>query len=163
MRATLAGAVAAIAAGGAVVLVERNRQRSASQAGPSSGSEPRWHSVTVDRPREELWPDGRVPAPLAALGSSVEIELHDAPGDKGTEIRARLQAGADDGRSPRGRGESREERVRRLRRALREAKQLVEVGEVLRVDPTPHGRRARTPLGAVVEVATDRAPEEGLL
>ena len=51
----------------------------------------------------------------------------------------------------------------RIRAALREAKQLIEVGEVLRVDPTPHGRRKATPTGAVVEAATKRAAGEGVL
>ena len=51
----------------------------------------------------------------------------------------------------------------RVRAALREAKQLIEVGEVLRVDPAPHGRRSPTPTGAVVEAATKRAGGEGLL
>jgi hypothetical protein len=46
---------------------------------------------------------------------------------------------------------------------LRQAKQLIEVGEVLRVDPTPHGHRTATPTGELVEVATSRAPGEGVL
>jgi hypothetical protein len=50
-----------------------------------------------------------------------------------------------------------------LRAALREAKQLIEVGEVLRVDPVPHGRRKATPTGALVDVATRRSNEEGVL
>jgi hypothetical protein len=50
-----------------------------------------------------------------------------------------------------------------VRIALREVKQLIEVGEVLRVDPTPHGVRPRTLTGMVVEFAAKRAPGEGVL
>ena len=39
-----------------------------------------------------------------------------------------------------------------VRSALRQSKQLVEVGEVLRVEPTPHGRRPPTPTGKLVDV-----------
>jgi hypothetical protein len=53
--------------------------------------------------------------------------------------------------------------VRDIRAALRRSKQLIEVGEVLRVDPAPHGRRSPSPLGAIVEGATRRADKEGLL
>ncbi len=50
-----------------------------------------------------------------------------------------------------------------LRAALRHAKQLIEVGEVLRVEPQPHGRRTPTPQGAAVEGAAEQAPKEGVL
>ncbi|WP_139195830.1 MULTISPECIES: hypothetical protein [unclassified Curtobacterium] len=164
MRAASAGAVALAVASGAAVLVERHRFRSASRAGGPSGhgSESRWYAVTVNRARHEVWPDGEVPAPLRSAGPDVEIELRAAPGDKGTEVRARFRDPRGSDGTTRGRAAA-TERVRRLRRALREAKQLVEVGEVLRVDPVPHGERKRTPFGAAVEWATDRGPEEGLL
>jgi len=154
VKAARAGAVAVVTVGVAALLLEGRRLRSAAQAGPPSSSSG-WHAVTVFRPREEIWPDGRVPTPLAALGSSVEIDLRPAPGGKGTEVRARL-------RTPGG-AVAGKDAVRWLRRALRESKQVVEVGEVLRVDPVPHGERKRTPTGAAVEFATDRGPEEGSL
>ena len=40
---------------------------------------------------------------------------------------------------------------------------VVEVGEVLRVDPVPHGKRKPTPQGAALEKAADLAPKEGVL
>jgi len=108
-------------------------------------------------------PDQQVPAPLAALGDLVEVEVRPAPGDKGTELRARLRVPEPTGMaSAAGRVAGNDPR-QRVRAALREAKQLIEVGEVLRVDPTPHGRRTPTPTGALVERATDLAPGEGLL
>ena len=46
---------------------------------------------------------------------------------------------------------------------IRDSKQLAEVGEVLRVDPQPHGTRKATPQGAALEGAAARAPKEGVL
>lgn len=134
-----------VAAG--VVLVRRLRRRS---QGPEGN---RWRAVTIDRGADEVMPGGRLPEPLAALGDLVEVEMQPAPGDKGTELRVRLR-----GRDP---GHSAD--ARRVRSALREAKQLVEVGEVLRVDPAPHGRRPPTPGGLLVEAAARRSGGEGLL
>ena len=74
-----------------------------------------------------------------------------APGDRGAELAARY------------RGTPSEDEVGRLRAALREAKALLEVGEVLRVDPQPHGRRAATLQGAALEGAAEAAPREGVL
>jgi hypothetical protein len=51
--------------------------------------------------------------------------------------------------------------VRRLRRALRESKQLAEVGEVLRPDAPPTTRR--TLRGAPLAYTTRHAREEGRL
>ncbi len=62
--------------------------------------------------------------------------------------------------SPEGRGDDPRQAVRA---ALRESKQLIEVGEVLRVDPVPHGKRGRTPVGQLIGAATKRAGGEGLL
>ena len=49
-----------------------------------------------------------------------------------------------------------------LRSALRQAKQLIEVGEVLAVDPAPHGRRTATPGGVLLETWTRVAPKAGV-
>ncbi len=49
-----------------------------------------------------------------------------------------------------------------LRSALRRAKQLIEVGEVLVVDPVPHGKRTATPSGALLEAWTKVAPKAGV-
>jgi hypothetical protein len=106
-------------------------------------------------------PDGQIPGPLARLGDLVEVEVVAAPGNKGSELRARV-------RSPKA-GESAVGRLigqdsrQQVRSALREAKQLIETGEVLRVDPVPHGKRTPTPTGWLVELATKRAPGAGVL
>jgi hypothetical protein len=87
--------------------------------------------VTVNRPLAEL--EGALPAPLTDLGDlgdlgdAVEVRLRPAPGGKGTELAARL-TGAHDvplhGQPP----------VEALRSALRQAKQVAEVGYVLEAD-----------------------------
>jgi hypothetical protein len=113
----------------------------------------RWHKVTVNRGPEEVLPDGRLPTPLARLGEAIEVRVDPAPGGKGTELAARVRDAAKAGDDLRP----------QVRSALREAKQLIEAGEVLRVDPVPHGHRPPTPGGKVVEAATRRAGGEGVL
>ena len=156
---------AVVAAGGAGGLLARRRPRQGrSRAyGSAAGVEPhsRWWAVTINASPDEVMPEGRVPEPLARLGDLVQVEVSAAPGDKGAELRARLRpptpAGSVvarlSGQDPR----------QQVRSALREAKQLIEVGEVLRVDPVPHGTRSPTPTGRLVELATKRAAGEGVL
>lgn len=124
--------------------------------GPASATDPperaaaRWHAVTVLRGPEEV-DTGRPSAPLADLGERVEVRVRPAPGNRGVELAARLRsvAGDDD--------------IGQLRAALREAKQILEVGEVLRVEPQPHGNRRPTPQGRLLEGAVERSPREGVL
>ena len=104
-----------------------------------------------------------MPAPLAALGDAVEVQVRQAPGGKGTELAARLRGDGPTGPRPVHSSGTGDDPREQLRSALRQAKQLIEVGEVLRVDPAPHGRRTATPGGAVVEAATKRAGGKGLL
>ncbi|WP_111765983.1 hypothetical protein [Nakamurella deserti] len=161
-RRAIGTAVLAVGAG-AAALVRRIQRRVAGPAGAAGESRSRWRAVTVNRSPQDVMPDNRVPAPLAALGDLVEVQVRPAPGDKGSELRARLR-----GPEPRGAASaaarlSGDDPRQQVRAALREAKQLIEVGEVLRVDPAPHGRRKLTPTGAVVDAATRRAGGEGVL
>ncbi len=160
MRLVTAGVVAA---GGAGALLARRLQGQGQAYGGSSGGEPRsrWRAVTINASPEQVMPDGQIPEPLARLGDLVEVEVSAAPGDKGTELRARLRSAKTE-QSLVGRLSGQDPR-QQVRSALREAKQLVEAGEVLRVDPVPHGRRAPTPTGWLVELVTKRAPGEGVL
>ena len=155
---------AALAAGGVVVVVVRQLQRRAA-AGAGSAAEPRsrWRAVTINRTPDEVIPNDRVPGPLAELGDLVEVEVRPAPGGKGSELRARLRSPEPTGAASAAARLSGEDPRQRVRAALREAKQLIEVGEVLRVDPAPHGRRPPTPTGAIVDLATKRAGGEGIL
>ena len=156
MRPRLVGAAVVFAAAGILVFARRRRPRSAPGTGAASAPRSGWLAVTVARDVDDVLPAGRTPGPLARFGDAVELEARIAPGDKGTELRARFRQGASRAAAgDRDRG--------RLRAALREAKHLIEVGEVLRVDPVPHGRRTATPTGALVELATARSNEEGTL
>lgn len=119
----------------------------------------RWITVTVNRPPDEVAPGRRLPQPLAELGDEFETSVRAAPGDKGTELAARPRdpvrtVGA------KASGEAPREEVRS---ALRRAKQLLEVGEVLSVDGQPAGKRSPTPTGKLVEAAAQRAGGEGLV
>jgi hypothetical protein len=155
---------AVVAVGGAaVVLVRQLQRRTAAGAGSAAEPRSRWRAVTINRSPDEVMPDSRVPGPLAELGDLVEVEVRPAPGGKGSELRARLRSPEPTGAASAAARLSGDDPRQQVRAALREAKQLIEVGEVLRVDPTPHGRRTPTPTGAVVELATKRAAEEGVL
>jgi uncharacterized membrane protein len=153
---------AVVVLGGGAVLVRQLQRRAAAAAGAAAGPRSRWRAVTINRSPEDVMPDGP-PGPLAELGDLVEVEVRAAPGGKGSELRARLRSAEPTGAASVAARLSGDDPRQRVRAALREAKQLIEVGEVLRVDPTPHGRRSATPTGAFVDLATDRAPGEGLL
>ncbi len=154
----IAPAVFAVGAAAGVVVVRRRRGR----AERAAGTPERWLVVTIDRTPEEVMPQGVLPTPLTELGDQIEVAVAVAPGGKGTELRARPLSGrqvqaplqakltGDDPRS-------------RLRVALRHAKQLIETGEVLLVDPVPHGHRPHTPQGKLVDFASARANRVGRL
>ncbi|MEK8109822.1 hypothetical protein NKG94_45965 [Micromonospora sp. M12] len=104
----------------------------------------RWEVVTVDRPAEQVLPDGRWPEPLRRLDGAVEVRVRPAPGDRGTELAARPLAGVvpPTGLTAHLVGDDPSLLVRRT---LRQIKQRVEAGEVLRADrsaldrPEVHG------------------------
>ena len=155
---------AVLAVGGAtVVLIRQLQRRMAGGAGPAAEPRSRWWAVTINRSPDEVMPQGQAPAPLAELGDLVEVEVCPAPAGRGSELRARLRGPEPTGTASAAARLTGNDPRQRVRAALREAKQLIEVGEVLRVDPTPHGRRNPTPAGAVVEAATKRAGGEGVL
>ncbi|MDQ4137782.1 MAG: hypothetical protein M3116_02895 [Actinomycetota bacterium] len=150
----------ALIAGGAVaaacaVLIARR-----STGTESAAEDDRWLTVTIDAGREEVAPNGAAPHPLAELGDTIEFRLETAPGNRGIELSARPRAGYGDtlrelahGRDPR----------EAVRIALRESKQLIETGEVLRIDPRPAGHRPQTPAGALVDTVMRRSRGEGVL
>jgi hypothetical protein len=120
----------------------------------------RWLVVTVEAPPELVAPDGRLPGPLADLGETVEVQLRPAPGDQGTELAARVRRDGDIG--PDDASDAGQLRGQ-LRAALRQAKQLVEVGEVLVAGPRPEGYRPRTLTGRLVDRAERGADQGGVL
>jgi hypothetical protein len=115
----------------------------------------RWHIITVNLPLPEVAAGTLLPEPLERLGAGIEVEIRPAPGDKGTEIAARLlldELGEDE--SPR-------RALQELRRALRNTQWLLETGEILSPDKPPSTRR--TPLNIPLELATRFARAEGRL
>ena len=147
-------------AGGTVVrqvrsALDPSAARSAGAGEPASG----WLAVTVFREPSDVDP-AELPAPLAELGDRIEVRVRPAPGGKGTELAVRLRDVPSSGTAL-DRLSGRDPQAD-LRSALRRAKQLIEVGEVLAVDPVPHGRRTASPGGVLLEAWTRVAPKAGL-
>jgi hypothetical protein len=155
MKKTL---VSAAVAATAVTVVVRRLARSDGVNPFTAPRHDRWHSVTVLRQPAELGP---LPAPLGELGEAVEVRVRPAPGGRGTELAARLAEpvpGGTAGLVAKARGD---DPVRRLRRALREARSLAEVGEVLLPDSPATTKPTLT--GAPLAYATRHGREEGRL
>lgn len=131
--------------------------------GDQGESEERWLVVTIDRPVEEVAPGGHLPQPLVELGDRIEVELRPAPGDRGTELAARSREPVPSGVGAAAATIKGDDPRQAVRSALRQSKQLVEVGEVMRLDPAPHGSRPATPGGKLVELAASRSGGEGVL
>ena len=107
----------------------------------------RWRVVTILRGAEDVG----LPEPLARLGDAIEVKLTEAPGDRGTELWARLRSGDGD-LTPDD-----------VRKALRRSKQLLEAGEVAVVQPNAHGHRRRTPQGALLDIVASVSEGKGIL
>ena len=152
--AVLAGA----AAGGVAVRRIRSARR---RGGPSPNSVARWHVVTIYRPPGEVAPGGRPPEPVAELGGLVDVRVRPAPADRGTELGVRLRVPAPTGvRGVAARLSRRDPRYA-VRRALRQARQLVETGEVLHPDWPPSTKPTLT--GTPIDAVVRRGMEVGLL
>ncbi len=118
-----------------------------------------WQTVTVGCSPDEASPGGRLPDPLAALAELLEVRLTPAPGGRGTELSARTRQQP----RPDATGWKGEDPARQIRTALRYAKELIEVGEVLLVEPQPAGRRRRPAAGLLVDLMSDGADQKGVL
>ena len=160
MNRTVSRVVVLAGVGAGVVVVRRMTGRRFDNGGPREAQN-RWHTVTVNRPPEEVAPDGRLPEPLEALGDAVEVQIRPAPGGRGTEVAARLREGAPAGSGGVVARASGNDPRQDLRSALRQSRQLLETGEVLRADEPPTTRR--TLRGLPLELATRRAGGEGRL
>jgi hypothetical protein len=114
----------------------------------------RWTMVTIDCPPERLSSRADLPEPLARLGDAVDIKIARAPGDRGTELGARLREISTSGAGGIASRISGEDPRRTLRKALRHSKSLIETGEVMRPDwpPSTHP----TPTGKLLELAGRR-------
>ena len=164
MNRKLGGAVlaAGLAAGAAAVraVVSAARPHDSHRSEKAADGN-RWLVVTVNRPPEEVMPGGAPPEPLDGLKDAVEVRVEPAPGGRGSELAARPR-----GRVPTGVGEaaarlSGDDPRQAVRTALREAKSLLETGEVVRADRPSTTRD--TPGGKIIKLATRRAGGEGAL
>jgi hypothetical protein len=153
--------VVVLAGVGAGVLVARRMTMHQVGNGAARVARDRWHSVTVNRPPEEVAPEGRLPEPLAGLGDAVEVRLRPAPRSRGTEMAARLRDGAPAGPCGAVARIAGKDPRQEVRAALRQSKQLLETGEVLTPDEPPTTRRTLRNLP--LELATRRARGEGRL
>jgi hypothetical protein len=139
----------ASATGGAVLRKVLHRTPSG-WAGGGAVDPRRWRVVTVNRSIEEIGQG--LPKPLEDLGDAIEARLTTAPGEKGTELAARLPTDGDRDDVP---------TVEDLRVALRQAKQILEVGWVLEPDRNPTAEP--TVLNAPLRNATWHAQRAGRL
>jgi hypothetical protein len=157
MKITTKVGAAAVGVGVIVRQVNRSRVRATDDADAEPRS--RWRFVTINRAVDDIAPNGVLPQPLAELGDSVDVRISPAADGKGTELGARLRS-----REPSATARlSGQDPRQAVRSALRQSKQLLEVGEVLRVDPQPAGHRTPTPTGKILENITQRAGGEGVL
>jgi hypothetical protein len=149
---------------GAFVAREVMRRSSASRAAKATNGKVanRWRAVTINRTPDEVAPDGKLPEPLTQLEDRIEVRVRPAAAGKGTELAVRLRQPERSALSSMVQRISGEDPRQQVRAALRDAKQLIEVGEVLRVDPMPHGKRTSTPTGKLLELVTRRAEGEGI-
>jgi hypothetical protein len=114
----------------------------------------RWIMVTINCSPQRLASRADLPEPVTRLGDSVDIKISPAPGDRGTELGARLRE------YPRARiagmvmRRSEEDPRLMVEEALREAKAMIEAGEALRPDWPPVAQPV--PTGKLLEFAGRR-------
>ncbi|MFI7575707.1 hypothetical protein [Micromonospora sp. NPDC049497] len=117
--------------------------------------------MTVKPARDELTPDSPLPEPLAGLGDAVEVQIRRAPADRGIELAVRLRDGAQSPVTAGARRLAGRDPHQAIRAALREAKQLLETGEVLHPDSPPTTRT--TAVNKPLQMATRQGRREGRL
>jgi hypothetical protein len=119
-----------------------------------------WNVVTVNRPPQEVMPDGQLPGSLAEMAGEIEVQVRPAPADKGSELAARITRPADGDEQGPG-AKNTDDQRQRLRTALRHAKMVLETGEVLESDKPSTTRTTVTNLP--LELALRRAQGWGRL
>ena len=157
MNRTRMSVAAVVVVGGVGVVLGRRLMRHTLST-THDDSRDRWHSVTVDCSPEQLGPK---PPPLDEIGFPVEIRIRPAPGDRGTELAVRTAEPPPAGPAKLLGKLRDDDPVRSIRRALREARALAEVGEVLLPDAPATTRKTLT--GAPLAYATRHGREAGRL
>lgn len=153
---------AAVLAGVAVGTVRwvQSHRPSDGKGAAADGQTGRWRVVTINKPQDEVAPGGR-PRPARGAGRRGRGAAPAGAGRRGTEVFARLRRPEPAGLANVAARVAGDDPAQRVRSALRRSKQLVEVGQVLRVDPQPVGKRHA--LGKPLELAARRAGGEGVL
>jgi hypothetical protein len=149
--------LAAVAVGGAGVVLGRRLLRHTPPTA-RKGDRDRWHSVTVNCSPEQL---GSKPPPLDEIGFPIEVRIRPAPNDRGTELAVRMVEPPPAGPAKLLGKLRDDDPVRAIRRSLREARALAEVGEVLL--PDAPGTAHTTLTGAPLAYTTRHGREEGRL
>jgi len=159
----LARAVVAVAAGATAAGVAVGIGLAAKSTAPFRERPPRnrWLMVTINCPPERLASPEDLSAPVTRLLDRAEVTVRPAPGDRGTELGLRLREPPPAGPAGLAARLSGDDPRRELRAALRDAKSLVETGEVLRPAEPPTTRP--TLLGKPLELAIRRSGKEGRL
>jgi hypothetical protein len=160
---TLAKGLMAAAAGAAAAGAAVGTRLAARSTSPFRDQPPRnrWLMVTVNCPPERLASPDDLPAPVTRLLDKAEVTVRPAPGDRGTELGLRLREPPPAGPAGLAARLSGDDPRRELRSALRDAKSLVETGEVIRPAEPPTTRQ--TLLGKPLELAIRRSGKEGRL
>ncbi|MFI1421092.1 hypothetical protein ACH4VX_24585 [Streptomyces sp. NPDC020731] len=148
--------VVPVAAAGAVAV---RRSQPAHRADERAGE--RWLTVTVNRPPADIGSEGKPPPPLDDLAERIDVQIRPAPGDRGTELAARFKEPVPPATASVPARLAGQDPRQELRRALRDAKSLLEAGEVLQPDAPPTSRP--TPGGKLVQIFTRRSGGEGVL
>ncbi len=110
-----------------------------------------WYTVIVDLPGNRVRTDA-LPAPLEDLGDLIEVQTADAPGGRGTAISVHIRRPE----SPEGTEFitsriSSDDPRQAVPRALREAKHIIEVGDVSGREPPSQRHGRGTPAGKLLE------------
>jgi hypothetical protein len=146
----VAGGLGLLMAGMGVVRWMASRPQTSRDRSPKN----RWIMVTVNCSPQRLASRSDLPEPITRLGDAVDIKISPAPGDRGTELGARLRD------LPRTRipgmvnRRPEEDPVCVVERALRDAKAMIEAGEVIRPDWPPSAQAAQ--IGDLLEFAGRR-------
>lgn len=136
-------------------------RRARSRTAPGKKSATRWLTVTVNRAPSDVMPGGALPEPLGRMADRLEARVRPAPGDRGTELAVRLKnAPSSAATSLPGRLAGKDPR-QEVRTALRQAKALLEAGEVMLPDASPTTRD--TPVGKAIDLVARRSGGEGVL
>ena len=119
----------------------------------------RWLAVTINCSPDRLSRDN-LPEPVAKLTDRAEVSIRPAPGGRGTELAMRRLDPPPAGVSGLAARFSGDDPRQRLRSALRDAKSLIETGEVIQSDsPTTHP----TVAGKLMDFAISTSAGEGRL